>query len=125
MPYNSKEKAKNWRTRNRKWVSVYNKKYRRKNKEKLNGYYLRRGEFINSLRVEKGNKCSLCGYCKVTGILQFHHLGNKEFEIASYRGQLNEKIIEKFRIEAQKCILLCPNCHWEITLADINNKKND
>ena len=59
------------------------------------------------LRVEKGGKCSLCGYCQEIRILHFHHLRDKRFELSRSFG----KSIKKMREEAEKCILLCPNCH--------------
>jgi len=59
----------------------------------------------------KGGKCVKCGYNKYIGNLTFHHLdpSKKEFQIS---GQ--SIAFEKLKIEANKCILLCHNCHGEV-----------
>ena len=59
---------------------------------------------------EHGGKCLHCGY-SVARVLQFHHLEpqHKDFTIG-YRPSAN---IATLRKEAEKCILLCPNCHAE------------
>ena len=58
-----------------------------------------------------GNKCSICGYDKCLGVLQFHHTDatQKEFSISG-------KSIswEKIQKELDKCVLVCANCHGEI-----------
>lgn len=80
--------------------------------------------FLYELRIEKGGKCSLCGYCKEIKILQFHHLRDKKDEVCRYRGPMSTHIAQRIRDEAEKCILLCPNCHWEITIKEIDDKYN-
>lgn len=59
----------------------------------------------------KGGKCSICGYDKCLKALEFHHLKNKDFG-------LSEKGItrswEKMKLELDKCILVCANCHREL-----------
>lgn len=79
-------------------------------------------KFYIQLRQEKGGKCSLCGYHKNIRILQFHHLRDKLDEVCRYRGPMSKNIETRIRIEAEKCVLLCPNCHWEITLKEIDKK---
>ena len=62
----------------------------------------------------KGGKCEICGYNKCIGALQFHHLDAniKDFDIASkYNGGLYD--MGQFKAEADKCQLLCANCHAE------------
>jgi hypothetical protein len=61
----------------------------------------------------KGGKCSVCGYNKCIAALDFHHLdaSSKEFSISadgSTRGW------ERLKVELDKCILVCSNCHREI-----------
>lgn len=61
----------------------------------------------------KGGKCEICGYSKNISALQFHHINpqNKKFGLA------NNGIIhpwDEYWEEAQKCILVCANCHAEI-----------
>lgn len=61
------------------------------------------------LKMAMGNKCTTCGYDKHPQILHFHHLGNK------YRNVSELTSFKKIKLEAAKCILLCPNCHMELT----------
>lgn len=57
----------------------------------------------------KGGKCSICGYDKYDGSLDFHHKNKstKEFKISSLKNSKFEKIIK----ELDKCIIVCKNCH--------------
>lgn len=60
-----------------------------------------------------GGQCSRCGYNKYLGALQFHHIKPKEksFGIAEkYQSYSLERLLD----EAEKCILLCANCHFEV-----------
>lgn len=59
----------------------------------------------------KGGKCIICGYAKWQ-ILHFHHLDPniKEFNLSTGYGHVANEILYK---EADKCVLLCPNCHYE------------
>lgn len=59
----------------------------------------------------KGGKCEICGYNKCIDALELHHLNpnEKEFGIAGATRSL-----EKLKVEADKCILLCANCHREL-----------
>lgn len=60
-----------------------------------------------------GGKCKVCGYNKYQGALQFHHINPKEksFGIAQkYQSYSLERLVE----EANKCILVCANCHIEL-----------
>ena len=68
----------------------------------------------------KGGKCVVCNYNKCQQALQFHHRdpNEKEFAVAN-SGTLD---IEKLKVEVDKCLLVCANCHVEIHsgLIDIN-----
>lgn len=69
---------------------------------------------VKSLLVEyKGGQCEKCGYDKCIGALEFHHLdpAQKDFGIGSKGNTLKLDIMKK---EADKCILVCSNCHKEI-----------
>jgi hypothetical protein len=59
----------------------------------------------------KGGKCERCGYNKCEEALEFHHLDptKKDFTISS-----NSYSFQKMKTEADKCILVCSNCHREI-----------
>jgi len=61
-----------------------------------------------------GDKCCKCGYNKCVQALDFHHVNpdNKYKNISQLMSNLYtpwEEVIE----EAEKCILLCRNCHSE------------
>ena len=59
----------------------------------------------------KGGKCQFCGYNRCIKALDFHHINplEKEFELTS----VNRKW-DTLRKEADKCLMLCSNCHREI-----------
>lgn len=61
----------------------------------------------------KGGKCQICGYSRCLSALEFHHLDplSKDFGISSNTRYNN---IETLKKEADKCILVCSNCHREI-----------
>ena len=61
----------------------------------------------------KGGKCSICGYNKYLGALEFHHL-NPEAKDFSISQKANTRSWEKVKEEINKCILVCSNCHREI-----------
>ena len=62
---------------------------------------------------EAGGCCCLCGYDRNMRALHFHHV-----DPAQKRGEINAKgvavALNKLRVEAQKCVLLCSNCHAEV-----------
>lgn len=61
----------------------------------------------------KGGNCEICGYNQYNGALEFHHLDptKKEFTIANFRlTTFNDKV----KLELDKCILVCANCHREV-----------
>ncbi len=62
---------------------------------------------------EAGGQCVLCGYDRCQAALQFHHLDpeTKSFSL-SHEGIARS--LERSRAEAQKCVLLCANCHAEV-----------
>lgn len=63
----------------------------------------------------KGGKCQVCGYEKCIGSLEFHHIKPEEkwFQVTE-----NKHSWEKAKIELNKCILLCANCHKELHYKD-------
>ena len=61
----------------------------------------------------KGGKCRICGYNKCIGAFDLHHLDGKTKEFGlSTRGLTRSWV--KLKAEADKCILVCANCHREI-----------
>ena len=60
----------------------------------------------------KGGKCERCGYDKSSRALEFHHLNpsEKDFGIS----KVLTRSVQSLKEEADKCVLLCSNCHAEI-----------
>lgn len=89
-----------------------------KNKRQSNSNYKNqqaRGKLRKMTMIEKmGGKCSICGYSKCLGAMEFHHVNpsTKEFNLDIRR--LSNTCQEKLDIEAAKCIIVCSNCHAEI-----------
>ena len=56
-----------------------------------------------------GGKCTACGWTGNQAAMQFHHKdpAKKDFII----GNVSNKSWDSIKIEIQKCILLCANCH--------------
>ena len=65
-----------------------------------------------TLIAAAGGCCVLCGYDRCLFNLHFHHVdpATKEFNVSVSSG----KALAKHLAEAQKCILVCANCHGEI-----------
>lgn len=93
--------------------------------KQANGYYrkcpkcntdavTKRRKKLKRMAVEyKGGKCERCGYSKSLASLAFHHVDptQKDFQIAQ-KGYT--RAWETVRLELDKCILVCNNCHGEI-----------
>ena len=76
--------------------NVQNKKNRAKTKKDLIDY--------------KGGKCEKCGYDNPVA-LQFHHKDPSEKDFTILSTNRNVKLLFE---EADKCMLLCANCHFEL-----------
>ena len=72
---------------------------------------LRRKKLREMALEYKGAKCQNCGYDKCIQALEFHHLDPsiKDFSLSGVT-----KSWKNLKIELDKCILLCANCHREI-----------
>jgi hypothetical protein len=70
-----------------------------------------RARFVrrNTLKQKYGGKCMRCGNDDIS-ILHFHHINpeTKLFNLSGSYHSINYKMIEE---EADKCELICPNCH--------------
>lgn len=62
---------------------------------------------------EAGGQCALCGYDRYAGALAFHHL-DPSTNVTALAAKGRALSIERLRAEAQKCVLLCHNCHAEV-----------
>ena len=66
----------------------------------------------------KGNKCALCGKTYPNPVYDLHHLNEeeKEFNLGNKTSTVKlERVLE----EADKCILVCANCHRMIHSGDV------
>lgn len=69
-----------------------------------------RQRFKDECIAYKGGRCEKCGYDRCRDALEFHHLGEKEFQLSRYPlNALNDRV----RKELDKCRLVCSNCHRE------------
>jgi transposase len=74
----------------------------------------RRRRKVKAILVEEaGGACCICGYAGNMRALHFHHVDptQKRMEINAKGVSLS---LERVRAEAQKCVLLCSNCHAEV-----------
>jgi len=58
--------------------------------------------------------CQLCGYAdfRCLAVFEFHHTADdKEHNLSRYRKTIN---FDTFHKEAQKCIVVCANCHRKL-----------
>jgi len=104
---------------------VMDKRYYFKNKpilnEKQREYHKKRQiKFLSTYK--KGKSCALCGYNEHYEILQFHHKDRekKRFEITI--SKMAKKTSQELKEEMDKCILICPNCHFLLHLREMENK---
>lgn len=73
----------------------------------------KRRKKVRQLLVEyKGGKCSICNYNKCIAALHFHHIDPKTKSFGLSQSGLT-KSLSKMKQEADKCIILCANCHAE------------
>ncbi len=74
----------------------------------------RRRKKIKLMVVEyKGGACIICGYKRYVGAFDLHHIdgATKDFGLSM---QGLTRSWEKTKKEADKCVLLCANCHREV-----------
>jgi hypothetical protein len=119
-------KSKDKYGRNKRFVSGHNgrkyedpKQYKREwNYRNREARYSYKTERLHSIKAElingKGGKCERCEIMydgKNACIFDFHHLdpSTKDFNLSM--GFLNRVSLAEVRSEAEKCILLCSNCH--------------
>jgi hypothetical protein len=71
----------------------------------------KREKLLNEIKIKLGGKCCRCNYNKCLAALDFHQIGAKEKDININISKCSKE--EDMRKEAEKCILLCSNCHRE------------
>lgn len=120
--------------KNKDIINFHRREYWQKNKEKKKEmdkrYYLKHKSELNKKQREyhrqkeneflskykQGKSCALCGYNEHWEILQFHHKDKKSFEITL--SKIAKRSPEEIRKEIEKCILICPNCHFLLHLKE-------
>jgi transposase-like protein len=70
----------------------------------------RRRRIKEILVREAGGCCRVCGFAQYIGALHFHHV-DPERKVFAVSRQGVTRSLERAREEAQKCVLLCANCH--------------
>ena len=102
------------------WAKHEEDRIRRKRqswKDKHPNYVINRKKEIKRKLVEyKGGKCKECGYGRNLAALDFHHRNPSEKEFIISKSQ---KSFAKQKKEADKCDLLCKNCHTELHNPDM------
>jgi predicted Zn-ribbon and HTH transcriptional regulator len=73
----------------------------------------KRRDIKRKLVAERGGRCEECGYDRYEGALQFHHRDptQKSFGISAKGYTRSWSVVKE---EADKCVLLCGNCHDEV-----------
>lgn len=56
----------------------------------------------------------MCGYDRNIAVLEFHHINPDEKEFQLDMRHLSNTSLERLKEEADKCQLLCANCHREV-----------
>ena len=61
----------------------------------------------------KGGKCNDCGNVFHQAVFEFHHIDPKEKDIDPCHliNGASKGLTEKAKLELDKCVLLCANCH--------------
>jgi hypothetical protein len=62
---------------------------------------------------EAGGACVLCGYDRSLAGLHFHHVDRTQKAFALSHQGVTRSLVAA-RAEAEKCVLLCSNCHAEV-----------
>lgn len=73
----------------------------------------RRRNMKDVLSTEAGGRCVMCGYDRHPCALAFHHLDPRTKQMPVSAGGISYAL-QTLRAEAQKCVLLCANCHAEV-----------
>jgi hypothetical protein len=87
--------------------------YYRCTKCRMDAVNRKRKQLKKDLVEYKGGKCEICGYDKCVAAMDFHHKNPEEKDFGlSQNG--HTKGWESLKNEADKCLLLCANCHREL-----------
>jgi hypothetical protein len=87
--------------------------YYRCTKCRMDAVSRKRKKLKKDLVEYKGGQCERCGYNKCVAAMDFHHTNPAEKDFGLSKDG-HTKSWEKLKKEADKCILVCANCHREI-----------
>jgi transposase len=73
----------------------------------------RRRRVKEILVSEAGGGCRMCGYSRCLAALHFHHLDPDQKRFSMGREGVTRSLAV-MREEAERCLLLCANCHAEV-----------
>jgi len=80
-----------------------------------------RAKIRRFIAAVKDNKhCMDCGIAYRHWVMDFDHLGDKEFTIAQFRSHTSDLL--KIRREIEKCEIVCSNCHRDRTYQRLVDK---
>lgn len=82
----------------------------------------KRKKLKKNLVEYKGGKCERCGYNKCVAAMDFHHKDPSQKDFALSKNGLTRSWVS-LKKEADKCELVCSNCHREIH-EDLNGYKD-
>lgn len=102
------------------WSNHTTINYEDKRKKQQVKNVTRRRQQLKKMAIEyMGGKCIICGYNRCDAALEFHHLDSskKDFSISK---DGNTRSWEKVKMELDKCVCVCANCHREIHSGIIN-----
>ncbi len=69
---------------------------------------------IKAMAVQyKGGMCMICGYSRCVAALDFHHIDESKKKFGLGLSGLTRSW-DRVKVEADKCILICANCHREV-----------
>jgi exonuclease VII large subunit len=113
--------SKRWQHKHREHVRNYNRDYNKKHPEIAVLSDKKRITALRQiLRNLKINGCAKCGYNSCYRALHFHHINpeDKLFRITIHGLKFDDNKIVN---ELNKCMLLCANCHSEITAKEVGD----
>ena len=87
--------------------------YYRCTKCRMDAVTRKRKKLKEELVIYKGGKCEICGYSKCIAALDFHHKDPTKKDFGLGKNGLTRGL-EKCKLEVDKCMLVCANCHREI-----------
>ena len=105
-----KESNLKWVQKNKERVKEKQTAWRQLNKEKRHKQQRERAQAFKRQAIEYcGGKCTHCGGIFPPAVYDFHHIDPNEKEVAI--SKIMSHSWESIKIELNKCILLCANCH--------------